>query len=414
VKLIFIEMKNAFVLLFLLGLISCNKEIVKETTLKEDVEALASDAFEGRQTGSEGEQKAAAYISKRFKDVGLEAKGTNNFLQTFSFKPKTDPHQEVNYNVKDGDSTITGTNVIGMLNNNAENTIIIGAHYDHLGYGAEGSLHRGESAIHNGADDNASGVAVLIDLAKKLKNTNTNNNYIFIAFSGEEMGLLGSNYFVKNPTIDTKAANYMINMDMVGRLKADSSLAVYGVGTSPILKQTLKAHNSKFKLIQKESGVGPSDHTSFYNADIPVLHFFTGQHEDYHKPSDDFEKLNYDGMKTISNYIFEVITDLNDNGKLPFRKTKNESEETPRFKVGLGVIPDYLYDGKGMRIDGISEDKPAQKAGLEKGDVVIKLGDSTITDMMSYMRALSTFEKGNITKVVVERNGEAVEADIKF
>ena len=407
-------MKNAFVLLFLLGFISCKNEIVKEITLKEDVEALASDDFEGRQTGSEGEQKAAAYISKRFKDIGLEAKGTNDFLQAFSFKPKTDPHQEVNYIVKDGDSTITGTNVIGMLNNNAENTIIIGAHYDHLGYGAEGSLHRGEAAIHNGADDNASGVAVLIDLAKNLKDKNTNNNYIFIAFSGEEMGLLGSNYFVKNPTIDTKAANYMINMDMVGRLKADSTLAVYGVGTSPILKQTLNAHNTKFKLIQKESGVGPSDHTSFYNADIPVLHFFTGQHEDYHKPSDDFEKLNYDGMTTISNYIFEVITDLNDNGKLPFRKTKNESEETPRFKVGLGVIPDYLYDGKGMRIDGISEDKPAQKAGLQKGDVVIKLGDSTITDMMSYMKALSTFEKGNTTKVVVERNGEAVEAEIKF
>ena len=285
-------MKNAFVLLFLLGFISCKNEIVKEITLKEDVEALASDDFEGRQTGSEGEQKAAAYISKRFKDIGLEAKGTNDFLQAFSFKPKTDPHQEVNYIVKDGDSTITGTNVIGMLNNNAENTIIIGAHYDHLGYGAEGSLHRGEAAIHNGADDNASGVAVLIDLAKNLKDKNTNNNYIFIAFSGEEMGLLGSNYFVKNPTIDTKAANYMINMDMVGRLKADSTLAVYGVGTSPILKQTLNAHNTKFKLIQKESGVGPSDHTSFYNADIPVLHFFTGQHEDYHKPSDDEEKIN--------------------------------------------------------------------------------------------------------------------------
>jgi Zn-dependent M28 family amino/carboxypeptidase len=407
-------MKNAFVLLFLLGLISCKNEIVKETTLREDVEVLSSDAFEGRQTGSEGEQKAAAYISKRFKDIGLEAKGTDNFFQAFSFKPKTDPHQEVNYNVKDGDSTITGTNVIGILNNNAANTIIIGAHYDHLGYGAEGSLFRGEAAIHNGADDNASGVAVLLDLAKNLKGKNTNNNYIFIAFSGEEMGLLGSNYFVKNPTIDTKAANYMINMDMVGRLKADSTLAVYGVGTSPILKQTLNAHNTNFKLIQKESGVGPSDHTSFYNADIPVLHFFTGQHEDYHKPSDDFEKLNFEGMKTISNYIFEVISDLDDNGKLPFRKTKNESEETPRFKVGLGVIPDYLYDGKGMRIDGISEDKPAQKAGLQKGYIVIKLGDSSITDMMSYMKALSTFEKGNTTKVVVDRDGQEVEAEISF
>ena len=147
---------------------------------------------------------------------------------------------------------------------------------------------------------------------------------------------------------------------------------------------------------------------------MPVLHFFTGQHEDYHKPSDDFDKLNYNGMRTISNYIFDVITDLNDNGKLPFRKTKNESEETPRFKVGLGVIPDYLFDGKGMRIDGISEDKPAQKAGLEKGDIVVKLGDSSVTDMMSYMKVLSTFNKGDKTKVVVDRNGEKVEKEIQF
>ena len=407
-------MKNVFVILFLFVFISCKKNTVPDVTIKDDVELLSSDDFEGRQTGSEGELKAAQYIAKRFKDLGLDAKGTAQYFQAFSFKPKTDPHQEVKYTVKDGDSTITGTNVVGLINNNAATTIVIGAHYDHLGFGAEGSLHRGKQAIHNGADDNASGVAVMLDLAKKLKTKNTNNNYLFIAFSGEEMGLLGSNYFVKNPTIDTKAVNYMINMDMVGRLKQDSTLAVYGVGTSPILKQTLKAHNTKFKLIQKESGVGPSDHTSFYNADIPVLHFFTGQHEDYHKPTDDYEKLNYEGMKTISNYIFEIITDLNDNGKLPFRKTKNESELVPRFKVGLGVIPDYLFDGEGMRIDGISEDKPAQKAGLQKGDIVIKLGDTEVIDMNSYMLALSKFEKGNSTKVVVKRGNKEIEADINF
>lgn len=407
-------MKYSIVLFFLFFLSSCKQEVVKAVSIKDDVVFLSDDALEGRQTGTEGEKAAANYIAKRFKNLGVEAKGTNGYFQAFTFKPKTNPHQKVNYTVKDGDSTITGTNIIGFINNNAENTIAIGAHFDHLGYGAEGSLHRGEKAIHNGADDNASGVAVMLSLAEKLKNKNTNNNYLFLAFSGEEMGLLGSNYFVKNATIDTKKINYMINMDMVGRLKADSTLAVYGVGTSPILKQTLKAHNSNFKLIQKESGIGPSDHTSFYNVDIPVLHFFTGQHEDYHKPTDDFEKLNYDGMTTISNYIFEVITDLDNNGKLPFRKTKNESEETPRFKVGLGVIPDYMFDGKGMRIDGLSEDKPAQKAGLQKGDIVVKLGDSAVTDMMSYMKVLATFEAGNKTKVVVDRKGELVEADIQF
>lgn len=407
-------MKYSIILVFLIVFSSCKGVDSKAISIKEDVTFLSDDKLEGRQTGTKGEQAAADYIANRFKTLGLEPKGTEGYLQKFSFKPKTNPHQSVNYTVKDGDSTITGTNVIGFISNNAENTIIIGAHFDHLGYGAEGSLYRGEqAAIHNGADDNASGVSVLLNLASKLKNTNTRNNYLFIAFSGEEMGLLGSNYFVKNPTFAIKKANYMINMDMVGRLK-DSTLAVYGVGTSPILKQTLKAHNNKFKLIEKESGVGPSDHTSFYNADIPVLHFFTGQHEDYHKPSDDADKLNIEGMQTISNYIFDLISDLNNNGKLPFRKTKNESEDVPRFKVGLGVIPDYLFDGKGMRIDGISEDKPAQKAGLQKGDIVIKLGDSTIVDMMSYMRALSAFETGQRTKVVVDRNGKQVEAEIEF
>ena len=160
--------------------------------------------------------------------------------------------------------------------------------------------------------------------------------------------------------------------------------------------------------------MGPSDHTSFYLTDIPVLHFFTGQHEDYHKPSDDAEKLNYKGMESISSYIFDMITDLNDHGKLVFSKTKNESDNTPRFRVGLGVIPDYLFDGKGMRIDGVSEGKPAQRAGLQKGDIVVQLGDSLVTDMMSYMRALSLFDRGDSTEVVVRRKEREVRVGIQF
>ncbi len=181
-----------------------------------------------------------------------------------------------------------------------------------------------------------------------------------------------------------------------------------------MFKQVLNAHNNKFKLIENESGVGPSDHTSFYLANIPVLHFFTGQHEDYHKPGDDSEKLNYQGMETISDYIFDIISDLDDNGKLAFRKTKNESEITPRFKVGLGVIPDYLFDGKGMRIDGVSEGRPAKKGGLLKGDIVIQLGDSIVTDMMSYMKALSVFDTGDKTTVMVKRGNKEVRSVIEF
>ena len=386
-----------------------------ETQIQKDVVFLADDKLEGRGTGTEGEKIAAEYIAKRFKEIGLEPKGTNGYFQDFTFTPKTHPHGEVKFSDSKEDKTITGRNILGYINNNAKQTIIIGAHHDHLGYGDEGSLYRGkEKLIHNGADDNASGVATLLNLAEKLVKTNTGNNYLFMTFSGEEMGLLGSNYFVKNATINLDSVNYMLNMDMVGRLKDDNALAVYGVGTSPIFKHIVNAYNDNFKLILQESGVGPSDHTSFYLSDIPVLHFFTGQHEDYHKPGDDSDKLNYKGMETISDYIFNIITDLDDNGKLAFRKTKNESDDAPRFKVTLGVVPDYMFDGKGMRIDGVSEDKPAQKAGLQKGDVVVQLGNIPITDMMSYMKALSTFKAGDTSTVKVERNGKTIEKEVTF
>lgn len=414
-------MKHGLLLLVLVGVFAC-KQTPKaiENKIKEDVAFLADDMLEGRQTGTYGEELASMYIKKRFKQIGLLEKGTNGYIQSFSFKPKTDPHKAVEFTTN-ADSTITGRNVIGYINNNAKTTIVIGAHYDHLGYGGDGSLYRGkEKLIHNGADDNASGVAVMLNLAERLKFKNEtsevkdNNNYLFMAFSGEEMGLLGSNYFSKNPTLDAKTINYMINMDMVGRMKTDSSLAVYGTGTSPLFKQTLQAHNAKFKLIENESGVGPSDHTSFYLIDVPVLHFFTGQHEDYHKPSDDADKLNYEGMNLISDYIFNIISDLDDNGELAFRKTKNESEETPRFKVGLGVVPDYLFDGKGMRIDGTREDTPAHNAGIHKGDIVVKLGDSAVTDMMSYMRALSVFDKGDEAAITIKRGEETINTKVKF
>ena len=254
----------------------------------------------------------------------------------------------------------------------------------------------------------------MLDLAAKLIDENKNNNYLFIAFSGEEMGLLGSNFFVKNPTIDISSINYMINMDMVGRLNDENSLAIYGLGTSPIFKQTIKSNNNVFKIIENESGIGPSDHTSFYLQDIPVLHFFTGQHENYHKPSDDSDLINYKGLDLISNYIFSIISDLDDNGKLPFRKTKNESQESPRFKVSLGVIPDYLYDGKGMRIDGVSSGRPAEIAGFIKGDVITKLGEAKIDDMMSYMKALSKLKSGDLVKVEYKRDNKISSKNVTF
>jgi|TARA_B110000914_G_scaffold169205_1_gene149759 hypothetical protein len=399
-------MRLISILFLFIFTLSCSSESIYQNKIKYDVEYLSSDELEGRSTGSDGEKLAAEFIVNRFKELNIVPMGEHGYFQKFSFKPKSHPHETVVVTDSIKKNSITGKNVIGFVNNKSSNTVVIGAHYDHLGFGGEGSLYRSDSLkIHNGADDNASGVSLMLDLAAKLKDKN-NNNYLFIAFSGEELGLLGSNFFVKNPTIDIKSINYMINMDMVGRLNNENTLAVYGLGTSPIFKQTIKSNNQNFKIIENESGVGPSDHTSFYLNDIPVLHFFTGQHSDYHKPSDDSQLLNFEGMNMISDLIYAVISDLNDNDKLPFRETKNESQETPRFKVSLGVIPDYLYDGKGMRIDGVSKGKPAEKAGFQKGDIVIKLGDEEITDMMSYMVALSKYKNGDKVDVQISRKNQ--------
>ena len=376
--------------------------IFNEDSLLQNIRTLSSDAYEGRRTGTKGADKAKEYIINQFHIYNVLPLNTT-YEQRFSVFTK-----RKNYN---------GTNILGLIKgtDNPERYIVISAHYDHLGFGDEGSLYRGnEIKIHNGADDNASGVSLVLDLAAKLIDENKNNNYLFIAFSGEEMGLLGSNFFVKNPTIDISSINYMINMDMVGRLNDENSLAIYGLGTSPIFKQTIKSNNNVFKIIENESGIGPSDHTSFYLQDIPVLHFFTGQHENYHKPSDDSDLINYNGLDLISNYIFSIISDLDDNGKLPFRKTKNESQESPRFKVSLGVIPDYLYDGKGMRIDGVSSGRPAEIAGFIKGDVITKLGEAKIDDMMSYMKALSKLKSGDLVKVEYKRDNKISSKNVTF
>ncbi len=309
-------------------------------------------------------------------------------------------------------------NVIGYIDNRASSTVVIGAHYDHLGYGDEGSLYRGASSIHNGADDNASGTALLIELARYIKSSSIkNNNYLFIAFSGEEKGLLGSNYFVKNPTVDIKNVSYMINMDMVGRIKPEEKvLVVNGTGTSPRWKTLLdSAVVDGIKIKDTESGIGPSDHTTFYLQNIPVLHFFSGTHSDYHKPSDDEEKINYDGTASVFSIIRNIIQGTNSPDRLPFTKTKDEdNENAPKFKVTLGVVPDYTFEGEGMRIDGVTEDRPAARAGLLAGDVVIQIGEYKVADMMSYMKALSKFSKGETTKVKVLRNNEVVEKDLTF
>ena len=401
-------------LVFFIYLTGCEQTGNQESAIKSlqnDIDFLASDQLEGRETGTEGAFKAAEFLAKRFTEIGLEPKGTDGYFQEFNFSPRKNPHAAPG----DDSIKITARNVIGFIDNKAPNTIILGAHFDHLGYGDENSLYKGDSSIHNGADDNASGVAAMLLLAEELLGRNINNNYLFIAFSGEEKGLFGSNYYSKNAAIDLEKVNYMINMDMVGRLNEENALAINGTGTSPSWNEIVDDIGiDTLKLITSESGIGPSDHTSFYLKDIPVLHFFTGQHEDYHKPSDDADKINYEGIYVVSAYIDSLITRLDENEKLAFTKTKDESKETPRFTVTLGVVPDYMFDGNGMRIDGVSEDKPAMKAGLLAGDIVVQLGEIEVTDMMSYMKALSEFKKGDATEVIVKRGEEELTYPIQF
>jgi Peptidase family M28/PDZ domain len=327
----------------------------------------------------------------------------------------------ITLNVSFSEKKRIGHNVIGYINNNAPTTVILGAHYDHLGYGEDGNsmLRTGEKLIHNGADDNASGTAALIEMAGILKKAKAkNNNYLFIAFSGEELGLFGSKYFVENPTIDLSKVNYMINMDMVGRLNdSTKSLTIGGYGTSPEWSIVINKDEKKlpFVIHIDSSGSGPSDHTSFYRKDIPVLFFFTGTHKDYHRPTDDADKINYTGELYVINYIDGIINKLNkEDQKLTFLKTRETQTSRTSFKVTLGIMPDYTFEGGGVRADAVTEGRTASKAGLKAGDVIIQLGDNTVNSMDTYMQALNKFNKGDKTKVKFKRGNEILEADIQF
>ncbi|MCE2740645.1 MAG: M28 family peptidase [Sphingobacteriales bacterium] len=327
---------------------------------------------------------------------------------------------KISLNIDTAGIKLEGHNVIGYINHKAPQTVVIGAHYDHLGYNElGGSTYRKQQnekpQIHNGADDNASGTAALIELAELLqKSPYRSHNYLFIAFSGEEQGLLGSHYFVDHPTIPLSQINYMINMDMVGRLDTiKKSFSISGSGTSPRWDSILPNINTNdIKVKYDPSGTGASDHTSFYNVGIPVLHFFTGNHADYHKPSDDWELIHLPGTLQIIKYIYTLVGKLDKQSKLAFTKTKESMASTTTFKVTLGIMPDYLFEGKGVKVDGTTEGKPAAIAGIKRGDVIIKLHQFTIQSMDDYMETLGKLEKGLQTKVLIIRAGKELELDI--
>lgn len=382
--------------------------------IKKHIEFLASDKLKGRGTSSSEELDAAKYIAKQFKSFKLKS-FNGSYLKSFNYKKNSNPHDTSLANIAEKQAN----NVVGFLDNKAPYTIVIGAHYDHLGLGHDhNSLDANpDGKVHNGADDNASGTAGVIELAHYFSSNKKIEpyNFLFICFSGEELGLLGSKKWCENPDVDLKSINYMINMDMIGRLNdSTKKLLIYGVGTSPSFVPLVDSLQTNFSIKKDSSGIGPSDQTSFYLKDIPVLHFFTGQHSDYHKPSDDADKINYKGEVAVLKYIAILIEKTFHYPKLTFLKTRNPDMGKSSFKVTMGVMPDYTYDGGGMRIDGVSENKPAFKAGVQAGDVLKKVGSIEIKDVQGYMKALSNFKKGDSTTIEVLRKDKIVILNVTF
>jgi hypothetical protein len=312
--------------------------------------------------------------------------------------------------------TAQAANVCGFVDNRAEKTLVLGAHYDHLGWGLEHSLHRGDPQIHNGADDNASGVAVLLEAARLLQELPfaKSFNYLIVGFSAEEDGLLGSQHFVQNRPPEFKNLFAMLNFDMVGRMEKGNPLIVSGVGTALEWNEVLTQGTCLPLSLKTETAPGSaSDHASFYRQGIPVLHFFTGAHGDYHRPTDDVEKIEPLSVEATLRTLLGTVEALSQSPQLSYQEIKEpEAGRSMSFKVSLGVVPDYAFSGNGMRIAGLSDGKPAQKAGLLAGDVVVEFGGMPVRDMTSYMTALSAFTKGQKVKVVVLRGTERLTKDI--
>jgi len=327
-------------------------------------------------------------------------------------------------------------NVVGVLPGSdpqlSSEYVVLGAHYDHLGLGGPESLAaKPEGEIHHGADDNASGTTGLLEIARVLaaERSKVKRSIMFIAFSGEELGLLGSGAYTKNPSIPLSTTVAMLNMDMIGRLQ-NGSLFVGGVGTSPAWKPLLEKLNgtmsptasaagngsgSRFqKLSFGEDGFGPSDHQSFYVRDIPVLFFFTGTHDDYHRPSDTADKINVEGLKNVAEFVREIAVSVaNEPQRIAFTKVKVEQRPTGRgFRVYLGTVPNYSDQNDGLKLDGVRPGSPAEKAGLRAGDIVIKLGKMPIKNVYDYTYALGEMRGGEEVEAVIRRDGKEMTVKI--
>ncbi|HEX3275616.1 MAG TPA: M28 family peptidase [Gemmatimonadales bacterium] len=375
----------------------------------DDIKFLSDDRLAGRLTGSPGADSAAAYLARRFEAVGLQP-AAGGWFQTFPIARDAPVAQHAHV------AGLMGRNVIGLLPGRdpvrRNEAIIVGAHYDHLGLGGFGSLDPDSTGkVHNGADDNASGVAMLIEIAQRLAATPPARTVVFIAFSGEELGLLGSSYYVKQPVYPLATTLAMVNLDMVGRLR-NKRLIVYGSQTArefPALLDSLNWY-AGFELKSQGDGYGPSDQSSFYAAGRPVLHFFTDLHEDYHRTTDDWQKINVEGFGQVATLVTGAVTALaNRTTPLtsvvvpPPAPAATGAATTGGYGAYLGTIPDMTDSPGGVRLVGVRAGSPAEKAGLRGDDIITRIGDMNVPDLQAMTNALRSHQPGDTVDIVVRR-----------
>jgi acetylornithine deacetylase/succinyl-diaminopimelate desuccinylase-like protein len=376
----------------------------------DDIRWLSDDGLAGRMTGSAGADSAAAYLARRFEQVGLQP-AAGGWYQSFTVAKEAPVAQSARV------GGLVGKNVIGLLPGHdptlRNETVIVGAHYDHLGLGGFGSLDPDSTGrVHNGADDNASGAAMLIHIAARLAQSPPARTVLFIAFSGEELGLLGSAHYVKQPVYPLSATLAMINLDMVGRLR-NGRLIVYGSRTAkefPALLDSLNWH-AGFDLKAQGDGYGPSDQSSFYAAGRPVLHVFTDLHDDYHRTTDDWQKIDPEGFRRVSNFTTGLVTALaNRSSRLTPVDAAPPAHSTagagPAYGTYLGTIPDMTDNPGGVRLLGVRAGSPAEKAGLRGDDIITRIGELDIPDLQAMTNALRSHEPGDTVSIVIRRGNQ--------
>ena len=397
------------------------------TLIRRDIAWLADDAREGRATGTPGLDSSAAYVAQRFEALGLVplvadsgcAGGCRpDFLQHYIARPVS-PRGHSGPPV-----TLPATNVIGMLRGadprQRGEYVIVGAHMDHLGRSAEFALDpKATNAIRNGADDNASGTAAVLELARLFARHPARRSIIFTAFSGEELGLLGSQYWADHPPVPLDKVLAMVNFDMVGRMK-NAKLIVYGVATATELPAIVESANTAPTLAISAvgDGFGPSDHSSFYAKNLPVLQFFTDLHDDYHRATDDAEKINAAGEARVLAVAERVIRDIADRpSKLTFVRAPAPMASSGSSRTGssvyLGSIPDMASGTEpGLKLSGVREGSPADKGGLKTGDIIVQFAGIEVKDLYSYTDALYSKKPGDTVAIIVLRDGKRVTCSV--